>query len=679
MIDILPEPLLPLAAYRQFILVKLQKNSDNGKFDKRPVHYETGRMINAQDPSSWTDYVTAIAAAKKFGQGYCIGFVFTENDPFWFLDIDNCLVEGGIWSPMALQLCRTFSGAAVEVSSSNKGLHIFGKYSHAIPPHRCKNSDLQLEFYTEKRFVALTGFGISGNIATDFTGILRDFIPKYFPKEIAQSLPVIAANSVSQLTDEQVIEKALNSKPTVVLLGGAGVTFADLWEVNEDTLSKKYPGNNGSSYDASSADSALAFHLAFWCAKDSTQMKRLMRASGLCREKYDRVDYLDRTIQNACTRQQNIYRESRSSKVKTEQATESNVPEPESGSNWQEVDIARTFTHPPQPPQFLIEQLLPSAVLTLLGAHGGAGKSMLALQAAVCLAIGRPFMGKTVKQSRVLFFSAEDSGITVQFRLARICRQFGVEPITVAGNLKIIDATNDPCLYGDMPGQPRCATITVGYQRLKAMVADFGADILVIDNASDTFDANENERARVRQFVRVLLQLGGKHKATVLLIAHVDKQTAKGMGNSEGYSGSTAWHNSARSRLFLTAKEDKLVLEHQKSNFGCRAEPIYLNWTIDGVLEHVMAINEQDSTKVVFSLIAKSYERGDSLSPSINSRNNVYKVLSAYPEFPKLLTREQLLKILCKAEGDGYLVREEYKNESRKTKCRYKLAPSAPG
>jgi hypothetical protein len=55
----------------------------------------------------------------------------------------------------------------------------------------------------------------------------------------------------------------------------------------------------------------------------------------------------------------------------------------------------------------------------------------------------------------------------------------------------------------------------------------------------------------------------------------VDKNTSrnKKADGGEGYSGSTAWHNSARSRLFMTRGDDGLLtLEHQKSNLGKRRE-----------------------------------------------------------------------------------------------------------
>lgn len=62
-----------------------------------------------------------------------------------------------------------------------------------------------------------------------------------------------------------------------------------------------WPGENGKPYNASHADMALANHLAFWTGKHGQRMERLMRRSGLMREKWDaHRTYLTGTILQAC-------------------------------------------------------------------------------------------------------------------------------------------------------------------------------------------------------------------------------------------------------------------------------------------------------------------------------------------------------------------------------------------
>lgn len=107
----LPLPLEPLAAFKQFIVYKLVPKVDRpGKVDKIPVHYVTGNKIDAHDPGVWVDVQTAIAAAQAWNMnvtppctGYGVGFVFTDADPFFFVDVDGC-INNNQWSPIALQL-----------------------------------------------------------------------------------------------------------------------------------------------------------------------------------------------------------------------------------------------------------------------------------------------------------------------------------------------------------------------------------------------------------------------------------------------------------------------------------------------------------------------------------------------------------------------------------------------
>jgi len=121
-----------------------------------PISPYTLGAIDPHDPSNWMTCENAYIIATNFGPGYMPGFVFTEHDPFFFLDIDKCLQSDGQWSPIAQEMLNRFRGAYIEVSQSGNGLHIIGSYEGRLPPHRCKNKEYGMELYTEKRFVALT-------------------------------------------------------------------------------------------------------------------------------------------------------------------------------------------------------------------------------------------------------------------------------------------------------------------------------------------------------------------------------------------------------------------------------------------------------------------------------------------------------------------------------------------
>jgi hypothetical protein len=303
-----------LKGYRQFILYKLQpSNTRPGKTDKLPCDYRTGEIVSAHDPQYWTDSDAVIAAAAHFGSGYSIGFVLTPECKLFCLDIDNCfLQQDNQRSLLAEGLCNMFPGAAVEVSQSGKGLHIWGTYTGDMPNHASKNVELGIELYTEKRFIALgRSDSATGNAFTDCTVMLDCIIALYFVPNVIQAddeewTDAPCPEWYGPADDDELIGRALRSKSPASIFGSKA-SFADLWNGNVEVLGRTYPAAEGRPYDASSADMALAQHLAFWTGNNCERIERLMRQSALIRDKWDsHSSYLSRTILTAVSRQDEV-------------------------------------------------------------------------------------------------------------------------------------------------------------------------------------------------------------------------------------------------------------------------------------------------------------------------------------------------------------------------------------
>ena len=153
----------------------------------------------------------------------------------------------------------------------------------------------------------------------------------------------------------------------------------------------------------------------------------------------------------------------------------------------------------------------------------------------------------------------------------------------------IVDGTDAPELFAPELGEGPKAT--AGFGSANLIATELRAGLVIVDNASDAFAGDEIQRRQVRAFMRALTCIARLNDAAVLLLAHVDKATSRTGRSSggEGYSGSTAWHNSARSRLFMSRTESgALTLEHQKSNLGRLREPLSLSWR-DGSLPTLAA------------------------------------------------------------------------------------------
>jgi hypothetical protein len=338
-------------------------------------------------------------------------------------------------------------------------------------------------------------------------------------------------------------------------------------------------------------------------------------------------------------------------------------------------------------PAFTVAELIPAGEVTLLGAHGGVGKTALAQHLAVCLATGRIFLGKDTRKSKVLFYSAEDGAEQMRWNLKRECRRLGVSSSELDAGLKLVDASEgDPTLFHEIKtGGARIGSVTAEFERLKKLMESTGCDVLILDNASDTFAGDENSRAQVRGFIRALRTLVAGTGGAVLLLVHVDKATAK-LGGSESYSGSTAWHNSVRSRLVLAAYSgvtDGLMLSQEKSNRGRKADPVVMQWvdgmpTFKGSYIETCA-SDSDVMHLMAELIEEHFERGESLSTSRTAHTNAHKSLSSDRRFPKV-DKGRFWDLLREAERHCLIRREIYKTPQRKESERWRRAgaPSAP-
>lgn len=305
MMQELPAALAAFSAYAQFIIYKSVPRG--AKTDKFPIDYRTGAVANAHDPAIWLDSSTAISTANAWGEPYGVGFVFTGLSGLWFLDIDNCLTPTG-WAPHAVQICNLLAGCAIEVSQSGTGLHLFG--SGNLPDHSCRNDSLHIELYHSGRFAALTGINAQGSAALDFSAVLPTLVNTYFPPDSAGEVkatwtiePVEGWNGITD--DAELIRRALASR-TVASSFGNKASFADLWLADTAALKRAFP-DASRPYDESAADSSLAQHLAFWTGKDCERIRRLMLQSKLVRDKWEREDYLPRTILGVVARQVDVF------------------------------------------------------------------------------------------------------------------------------------------------------------------------------------------------------------------------------------------------------------------------------------------------------------------------------------------------------------------------------------
>lgn len=301
----------------RFVLYRREFIAGKAKRQKIPCDPQ-GHNIDPHTPQSWMNHEEALRHAtwdeNQPSAPYGVGFVL-NGDGWWFYDLDNCLGEDGKWEPWAHAAFLSYRGALGEISTSGNGLHILGRCDPKQLADRKrkwgKSQGQEQEFYTDRRFVALSQAGLSvigggEYMDKDWTDQLLKTVPQ---RDHIGELPEgIDPAYTGPEDDDQLIALMLRSKSAASAFGGS-VSLRNLWEADTEALAKKYPAFDGDGgFDHSSADAALMMHLAFWTGKDMPRMDRLFRRSALMRDKYEkREDYRRNTIQNAARRCEKVH------------------------------------------------------------------------------------------------------------------------------------------------------------------------------------------------------------------------------------------------------------------------------------------------------------------------------------------------------------------------------------
>jgi hypothetical protein len=243
------------------------------------------------------------------------------------------------------------------------------------------------------------------------------------------------------------------------------------------------------------------------------------------------------------------------------------------------------------PREWLVPSLIPMENVTLFNGDGGTGKSLLAMQLQVAAALETDWIGYPVKKVRSLGLYCEDDGNELHRRLADILKSEDRQFDDLGEALFSVRVGQDNILAHASPNGDGTFHPTPLYHSLVDTAQELGVQLIVLDTVADCFGGNENWRADVRQFVNILRRLALDIEGAVVLTAHPSQA---GLSTGSGYSGSTAWNNTVRSRLYLTRPEqdagqegaDKTerVLKTMKSNYSGADDQILLKW-IDGVFQ----------------------------------------------------------------------------------------------
>lgn len=327
----------------QWVCWRYKWTDDRDEWTKVPVDVTTGDFASSTDPDTWTTFAEALAYHKSGGTDTDgVGFVVHEEDLVVGLDLDDCrdAATGEIeaWAEDLLGDVPTYA----EVSPSGTGLRLFG--FGFLPGDKTRadvdGTDGHIEVYETGRYLTVTGHRVDSSpdelhqVNDEIADVHAEFIaddgedaetPKAagdggLETPSGRSNPTPEADSSGSLTDDELLKRAQNAKN--------GDKFRRLWI--GDTSG--YPSH-------SEADLALAGLLAFWTGGDRRRIADLFRQSDLYREKWDRDDYRERTIDEALDGRTEFYDPDAARDV-PEEPTLPNDPRPgEDVDDTDEIDV----------------------------------------------------------------------------------------------------------------------------------------------------------------------------------------------------------------------------------------------------------------------------------------------------------------------------------------------------
>jgi RecA-family ATPase len=235
------------------------------------------------------------------------------------------------------------------------------------------------------------------------------------------------------------------------------------------------------------------------------------------------------------------------------------------------------------PRQWVVKQWLPANAVTYLGGPGGVGKSLLVQQWLTAISLGESWIGmETLAPVPCLYVTCEDEADEVARRNADIAKALGysIRALTDMHCISLAGAEGNE--LGTFDAERRFRP-SERFHRIVAAAKALRVRVVALDNLAHMFTGNENVRGEVTQFVNLLSRLALEIGGAVILLGHPAK-----VEGSE-YSGSTAWENAVRNRLFLGRPEAKgegddvnpnaRHLSRSKSNYAAIGEGVDMVWS----------------------------------------------------------------------------------------------------
>ena len=222
------------------------------------------------------------------------------------------------------------------------------------------------------------------------------------------------------------------------------------------------------------------------------------------------------------------------------------------------------------PPTWLVDRLVPSEALTGLAGPPGVGKSMLALDWALCVATGKSWMEHTVDPGFVLYIAAEGhTGLSTRARawlhlhdVRASQAKFGL----LKGRLAIRGC--DPDQSDDISDYETL------FERIEAEI-EAPPKLVIIDTLARCIEGDENANVDMTNFLDGAEQMIDRYGSSVLVVHHKNAANTRERGH-------TSFRGALGALFYLEyapKRKDILILKNEKQRDAREAESIGLTLT----------------------------------------------------------------------------------------------------
>ena len=289
--------------------------------------------------------------------------------------------------------------------------------------------------------------------------------------------------------------------------------------------------------------------------------------------------------------------------------------------------------------RWLVDDLIPLHNVTLVSGDGGIGKSLLTLQLMVACVLGKRWLGRSTMDCRAFGLFCEDDPGELHRRLLDVARRYDAD-LGDLENLQLCSRVGLENSLMDWQSAWEAGETTWLHAQIMNHALEFGAQVVVLDSLHDVFSGDEIRRAQARQFIQGLREIAREIDGAVILTAH---PSLSGRNSGTGESGSTAWNNSVRSRLYLTkadetAPDGDRLLKTMKANYARGGGEIRLQWregvfrAIDEDQSVIGSIERRRVETVFLELLDALHDEGREVTDKSRAGNFAPRIFAQRPE-----------------------------------------------